>query len=85
MYISNVVILVGSRGGFVTKACTGNLFFSAGDETQVNLAVVQASHRDSGVYRCTITNEYGTDSTDCLLSVESKDFLAQNYTVIEGQ
>ncbi|XP_056881394.1 alpha-protein kinase 3 isoform X2 [Takifugu flavidus] len=43
---------------------------SAGDETQVNLAVVQASHRDSGVYRCTITNEYGTDSTDCLLSAE---------------
>lgn len=48
-----------------------NWFFSAGDEAQVNLAVVQASHKDSGVYRCTITNEYGTDSTDCLLSGES--------------
>lgn len=65
------------------KLC--NLFFSAGDETQINLVVVQASHRDSGVYKCAITNEYGTDSTDCLLSAESKDFLAQNYTVIEGQ
>lgn len=45
-------------------------FFSAGDEAQANLAVVQASHKDSGVYRCTITNEHGTDSTDCLLSGE---------------
>ncbi|XP_029313094.1 LOW QUALITY PROTEIN: alpha-protein kinase 3-like [Cottoperca gobio] len=43
---------------------------SAGDETQVNLAIVQASSIDSGVYGCTITNEYGTDSTDCLLSAD---------------
>lgn len=49
-------------------------FFSAGDEAQVNLAVVQVSSKDSGVYKCTITNEYGTDSTDYLLSAESKDF-----------
>lgn len=47
------------------------LFPSAGDETQVNLAIVQASCKDSGVYGCTITNEYGTDSTDCLLSADS--------------
>ncbi len=46
-------------------------FLSAGDETQVNLAIVQASCNDSGVYGCTITNEYGTDSTDFLLSAES--------------
>lgn len=44
---------------------------SAGDETQVNLAIVQASCKDSGVYRCSITNEHGTDSTDLLLSTES--------------
>ncbi|XP_035507973.1 alpha-protein kinase 3 [Morone saxatilis] len=43
---------------------------NAGDETQVNLAIVQASCKDSGVYRCTITNEYGTDSTDYLLSAD---------------
>ncbi|XP_071346092.1 alpha-protein kinase 3 [Trachinotus anak] len=43
---------------------------NAGDETQVNLAIVQASCRDSGVYRCSITNEYGTDSTDTLLSAD---------------
>uniref|UniRef100_A0A8C9Z2P7 non-specific serine/threonine protein kinase n=1 Tax=Sander lucioperca TaxID=283035 RepID=A0A8C9Z2P7_SANLU len=42
----------------------------AGDETQVNLAIVQASCKDSGVYGCTITNEYGTESTDCLLSAD---------------
>lgn len=47
------------------------LFLSAGDESQVNLAIVQASSKDSGVYGCTITNEYGTDSTDCLLSADS--------------
>uniref|UniRef100_A0A1A7Y2X1 non-specific serine/threonine protein kinase n=1 Tax=Iconisemion striatum TaxID=60296 RepID=A0A1A7Y2X1_9TELE len=43
---------------------------SAGEETPVNLAVVQASSKDSGVYGCSITNEYGTDSTDFLLSAE---------------
>ncbi|XP_034088036.1 alpha-protein kinase 3-like [Gymnodraco acuticeps] len=43
---------------------------NAGDETQVNLAIVQASCIDSGVYSCTITNEYGTDSTDFLLSAD---------------
>ncbi|XP_034429280.1 alpha-protein kinase 3-like [Hippoglossus hippoglossus] len=43
---------------------------SAGDETQVNLAIVQASCRDFGVYGCSITNEYGMDSTDTLLSAE---------------
>ncbi|XP_026189553.1 alpha-protein kinase 3 [Mastacembelus armatus] len=42
----------------------------SGDETQVNLAIVQASAKDSGVYRCSIENEYGTDSTDLLLSAE---------------
>ncbi|XP_041642026.1 alpha-protein kinase 3-like isoform X2 [Cheilinus undulatus] len=46
----------------------GQIKRSAGDETQVNLAIVQASCKDSGVYRCSITNEYGTDSTDYLLS-----------------
>lgn len=43
---------------------------SAGDETQVSLALVQATSQDTGVYGCTITNEYGTDSTDFLLSTE---------------
>ncbi|XP_042177159.1 alpha-protein kinase 3 [Oncorhynchus tshawytscha] len=43
---------------------------SAGDETQVALAIVQTSSRDCGVYGCTITNEYGTDTTDYLLSVD---------------
>ncbi|XP_053356427.1 uncharacterized protein alpk3a isoform X1 [Clarias gariepinus] len=41
---------------------------SAGDESQVALAIVQASNRDCGVYGCTINNEYGTDTTDYLLS-----------------
>ncbi|KAG7271505.1 hypothetical protein CRUP_005126, partial [Coryphaenoides rupestris] len=43
---------------------------SAGDETPVNLAIVQASKKDCGVYGCKITNDYGTDITDLLLSVE---------------
>ncbi|XP_018423136.1 PREDICTED: alpha-protein kinase 3 [Nanorana parkeri] len=42
----------------------------SGDEGQVALAIVQASVKDCGVYQCTIENEYGTDSTDCLLSAE---------------
>ncbi|KAM7039628.1 alpha-protein kinase 3 isoform 1-T1 [Acridotheres tristis] len=43
---------------------------SAGDEGQAALAVVQASQKDCGVYRCVISNEYGTDSTDFLFSPE---------------
>ncbi|XP_026875642.2 alpha-protein kinase 3 isoform X2 [Electrophorus electricus] len=48
---------------------------SAGDESQVSLAVVQMSERDCGLYRCTITNEYGTDFTDYLLTSESPSSL----------
>ncbi|KAL2300471.1 hypothetical protein Nmel_013352, partial [Mimus melanotis] len=43
---------------------------SAGDEGQAALAIVQASQKDCGVYRCVISNEYGTDSTDFLFSSE---------------
>ncbi|XP_026123091.1 titin homolog isoform X1 [Carassius auratus] len=52
---------------------------SAGDETQVCLAIIQMSKRDCGVYRCTITNEYGKDFTEYLLSAEflSNMFLRQ--------
>ncbi|KAM7003431.1 alpha-protein kinase 3 [Tautogolabrus adspersus] len=41
---------------------------SGGDESQVALAIVLASSEDCGVYGCTIKNEYGTDTTDFLLS-----------------
>ncbi|XP_077570067.1 alpha-protein kinase 3-like [Stigmatopora nigra] len=40
---------------------------STSDESQVNLAIVQASSKDSGVYKCTITNDYGSDSTEFML------------------
>ncbi|NWH69587.1 ALPK3 kinase, partial [Piaya cayana] len=43
---------------------------SAGDEGQAALALVQASQKDCGAYRCVISNEYGTDSTDFQLSPE---------------
>ncbi|XP_062277487.1 alpha-protein kinase 3 [Scomber scombrus] len=43
---------------------------SGGDESQVALAIVLASSPDCGVYGCTIKNEYGTDTTDYLLSVD---------------
>ncbi|NXI52840.1 ALPK3 kinase, partial [Chloroceryle aenea] len=43
---------------------------SAGEEGQAALAVVQVSQKDCGFYRCMISNEYGTDSTDFLLSPE---------------
>ncbi|XP_063782638.1 alpha-protein kinase 3 isoform X2 [Pseudophryne corroboree] len=42
----------------------------SGDEGQAALAIVQASVKDCGVYQCTIQNDYGSDSTDCLLSSE---------------
>ncbi|KAK5598530.1 hypothetical protein CRENBAI_008828 [Crenichthys baileyi] len=43
---------------------------SGEDESQVALAIVHASSQDCGVYGCTISNEYGTDTTDFLLSEE---------------
>lgn len=46
---------------------------SGGDESQVALAIVLASSQDCGVYGCSINNEYGTDTTDYLLSADSKN------------
>ncbi|XP_068026373.1 alpha-protein kinase 3 isoform X2 [Melanerpes formicivorus] len=43
---------------------------SAGDESQVALAVVQASPRDCGAFRCVISNEHGTATTHFLLTPE---------------
>ncbi|XP_008280328.1 microtubule-associated protein futsch isoform X2 [Stegastes partitus] len=43
---------------------------SGGDESQVALAIVLASSQDCGVYGCTIKNDYGTDTTDYLLSID---------------
>ncbi|XP_040018550.2 alpha-protein kinase 3 isoform X2 [Gasterosteus aculeatus] len=43
---------------------------SGGDESQVALVVVLASSNDCGVYGCSIINEYGTDTTDFLLSTD---------------
>ncbi|XP_017212548.3 uncharacterized protein alpk3b isoform X2 [Danio rerio] len=55
---------------------------SAGDEAQVCLAIIKMSKRDSGVYRCTITNEYGKDSTEYHLSTE---FLSNMFVREEHQ
>ncbi|XP_038606612.1 alpha-protein kinase 3 [Tachyglossus aculeatus] len=41
---------------------------SAGDEGPAALAIVQASPQDCGLYRCSIRNEHGADSTDFRLS-----------------
>eukprot|EP00063_Salmo_salar_P029225 XP_014004060.1 PREDICTED: uncharacterized protein LOC106573492 isoform X2 [Salmo salar] len=58
---------------------------SGGDESQVALAIVQTSSQDCGVYGCTIKNEFGTDSTDFLLSVDllSEYFLREDLEVGE--
>ncbi|XP_041693414.1 alpha-protein kinase 3 [Coregonus clupeaformis] len=58
---------------------------SGGDESQVALAIVQTSSRDCGVYGCSIKNEFGTDSTDFLLSVDllSEYFLCEDLEVGE--
>uniref|UniRef100_A0A8C7W3I3 non-specific serine/threonine protein kinase n=1 Tax=Oncorhynchus mykiss TaxID=8022 RepID=A0A8C7W3I3_ONCMY len=55
---------------------------SGGDESQVALAIVQTSSRDCGVYGCSIKNEFGTDSTDFLLSVDQY-FLREDLEVGE--
>ncbi|KAA0723295.1 Alpha-protein kinase 3 [Triplophysa tibetana] len=44
---------------------------SAGDETQLCLGIIQMSKRDCGVYRCSITNENGQNSSEYILSTES--------------
>ncbi|NXG46437.1 ALPK3 kinase, partial [Psilopogon haemacephalus] len=43
---------------------------SAGDESQVALAVVQASSGDCGAFRCVLSNEHGTAATHFLLTPE---------------
>ncbi|KAM5170316.1 alpha-protein kinase 3 [Mantella aurantiaca] len=57
----------------------------SGDEGQVALAIVQASVKDCGVYQCTIENDYGTDSTDCLLSAEVLDGFISREEVEVGE
>lgn len=59
-----------------------HFFSSAGDEGQAALAVVQASQKDCGVYRCVISNEYGTDSTDFLLSPEGEEPSAASHSFL---
>ncbi|XP_048828437.1 alpha-protein kinase 3 isoform X2 [Brienomyrus brachyistius] len=49
---------------------------SAGDERPLALAIVQVNTWDCGVYGCSIKNEYGSDSTDYLLSA---DILSQFF------
>lgn len=59
-----------------------HFFSSAGDEGQAALAVVQASQKDCGVYRCVISNEYGTDSTDFLFSPEGEEPSAASHSFL---
>lgn len=59
-----------------------HFFSSAGDEGQAALAVVQASQKDCGVYQCVISNEYGTDSTDFLLSPEGEEPSAASHSCL---
>ncbi|XP_061577842.1 titin homolog isoform X2 [Cololabis saira] len=58
---------------------------SGSDESQVALAIVQASRQDCAVYGCTISNEYGTDTTDFLLSEDilSEMLLKDDFQVGE--
>ncbi|XP_039988655.1 titin homolog isoform X2 [Xiphias gladius] len=58
---------------------------SGGDESQVALAIVLATSQDCGVYGCTINNDYGTDTTDFLLSVDilSEILLKDDFEVGE--
>ncbi|KAM6936937.1 alpha-protein kinase 3 [Xenentodon cancila] len=58
---------------------------SGGDESQVALAIVLASSQDCAVYGCTISNDYGTDTTDFLLSVDilSEMLLKDDFQVGE--
>ncbi|XP_019333271.2 alpha-protein kinase 3 isoform X1 [Alligator mississippiensis] len=58
---------------------------STGDEGQVALAIVQASRKDCGVYQCVIQNEYGTDSTDFLLSAEVLSGLISREEIEVGE
>ncbi|GCB77847.1 hypothetical protein scyTo_0015723, partial [Scyliorhinus torazame] len=58
---------------------------SAGDESQVSLAIVQASAKDCGVYRCVVENEYGSDVTDCLFSNEVLSGLISREEIEVGE
>ncbi|NXP73441.1 ALPK3 kinase, partial [Ramphastos sulfuratus] len=58
---------------------------SAGDESQVALAVVQASPADCGAFRCVISNEHGTATTHFLLTPEGEALSASHGLTPVGE
>uniref|UniRef100_A0A6I8N2Z3 non-specific serine/threonine protein kinase n=1 Tax=Ornithorhynchus anatinus TaxID=9258 RepID=A0A6I8N2Z3_ORNAN len=58
---------------------------SAGDEGPAALAIVQASPQDCGLYRCSIRNEHGADSTDFRLSPDVLAGLVSREEVEVGE
>lgn len=45
---------------------------SAGDNSTVSLAIVQASQKDQGIYYCCINNSYGKVTAEFNLTAEGK-------------
>lgn len=47
-------------------------YCSAGDNSPVSLAIVQAGQKDQGIYYCCIKNSYGKVTTEFNLTAEGK-------------
>ncbi|NXR11112.1 ALPK3 kinase, partial [Semnornis frantzii] len=58
---------------------------SAGDESHVALAVVQASPTDCGAFRCVISNEHGSATTHFLLTPEGEELSASRGLTPVGE
>lgn len=47
-------------------------YYSAGDNSAVSLAIVQASQKDQGLYNCCIKNSFGKVTAEFNLTAEGK-------------
>uniref|UniRef100_UPI00358E41D0 alpha-protein kinase 3 n=1 Tax=Myxine glutinosa TaxID=7769 RepID=UPI00358E41D0 len=61
------------------------LFLSAGEEVPLTLAIPQASRSDHGVYRCSVSNPYGSSSSELHLSYDAIQAMVNREEIQNGE
>uniref|UniRef100_A0A8C4QF03 non-specific serine/threonine protein kinase n=1 Tax=Eptatretus burgeri TaxID=7764 RepID=A0A8C4QF03_EPTBU len=61
------------------------LFLSAGEEVPLTLAIPQASRSDHGVYRCSVSNPYGSTSSELHLSYDAIQAMVNREEIQDGE
>lgn len=65
-------VLEKSNLGMMKRSNIHVPYCSAGDNSPVSLAIVQAGQKDQGIYYCCIKNSYGKVTTEFNLTAEGK-------------